>query len=41
MKELDNEWTVLKARADEIINKDIPSLNKLLWDAGFGAIWKK
>ncbi|MBK6722137.1 MAG: glycosyl hydrolase [Acidobacteria bacterium] len=33
-------WAALKARSDEMLNKDIPSLNKQLWEAGFGAIWK-
>lgn len=40
MKELNPQWTALKARADEINGKDIPAFNKRLWDAGFGAIWK-
>ncbi len=34
------EWSALKARSDEIAAKDIPALNKKLWDVGFGAIWK-
>jgi len=29
----------LKARGTELLNKDIPAFNKLLWDAGLGAIW--
>ena len=40
MKELNAQWATLKARADEILNRDIPALNKKLWDAGLGAIWK-
>lgn len=40
LKELNPQWTTLKARADEINGKDIPAFNKRLWDAGFGAIWK-
>ena len=40
LKKLTAEWTALKARSDEMLNKDIPALNKHLWDAGFGAIWK-
>jgi photosystem II stability/assembly factor-like uncharacterized protein len=39
MKELNAQWATLKARADEILNRDIPALNKKLWDAGLGAIW--
>jgi hypothetical protein len=40
LKKLTAEWLALKARSDEMLGKDIPALNKQLWDAGFGAIWK-
>ncbi len=40
LKQMNAEWSGLKARSDEMLTKDIPSLNKQLWDAGFGAIWK-
>ncbi|HEY6120107.1 MAG TPA: hypothetical protein VIV66_09125 [Pyrinomonadaceae bacterium] len=40
LKQLNSEWALLKARADEILNKDVPSLNKRLWEVGLGAIWK-
>jgi hypothetical protein len=40
MRELNAQWATLKARADEILNRDIPAFNKRLWDAGMGAIWK-
>lgn len=40
LQELNAEWSVLKSRADEILDKNIPAFNKLLWDAGVGAIWK-
>ncbi len=40
LKKLNGEWSVLKARANEMLGKDIPALNKLLWDAGVGAIWQ-
>ena len=40
LKHLNTEWAALKARASEILDKDIPSLNKRLWEAGLGAIWK-
>jgi photosystem II stability/assembly factor-like uncharacterized protein len=33
-------WSALKKRSDDLLTKDIPSLNKKLWDLGFGAIWK-
>ena len=40
MKELNAQWATLKARANEILDRDIPALNKKMWDAGLGAIWK-
>ncbi len=40
LKELSAQWAGLKARLDEIVNKDIPAFNRKLWDAGLGAIWK-
>jgi len=40
LETLGAEWKSLKARSEDIITKDIPSLNKKLWDVGFGAIWK-
>jgi photosystem II stability/assembly factor-like uncharacterized protein len=40
MKELNAEWAVLKSRGVEIADKDIPAINKKLWDAGVGAVWK-
>jgi photosystem II stability/assembly factor-like uncharacterized protein len=41
LKELNGQWATLKARGIEIQDKDIPALNKRLWDAGLGAIWKE
>lgn len=40
LKELNADWGILKGRAEEIMFKDIPALNKSLWEAGVGAIWK-
>lgn len=40
-KELDLQWATLKSRADQILDLDLPMLNKKLWDAGVGAVWKK
>ena len=40
MNELNKQWASLKARGAEIAERDIPALNKRLWDAGLGAIWK-
>jgi len=41
LKELNAQWSILKNRGEEILDKNIPSLNKLFWDAGVGAVWKK
>ncbi len=41
LKELNAEWAILKARADEILDKSIPALNKLMWEAGLGAVWAR
>jgi len=40
LKELNAEWTILKRRGVEILEKSIPAFNKKLWDAGVGAVWK-
>jgi thioester reductase-like protein len=40
LKQLNAEWSTLKARGNELLNTDIPAFNKRLWDAGVGAIWK-
>ncbi len=40
LKQLNMEWSDLKARASEILDKDVPSFNKQLWAVGLGAIWK-
>ncbi|MEM6804598.1 MAG: glycosyl hydrolase, partial [Bacteroidota bacterium] len=39
-KELDAKWEGLAARAKELETEEIPALNKKLWEAGVGAIWK-
>ena len=36
---LDAKWAALKARADEMLDKDLPALNRQLWELGIGAIW--
>jgi photosystem II stability/assembly factor-like uncharacterized protein len=41
LEELTEEWKALRARANEILEKGIPALNKKFWDAGIGAIWKE
>ena len=40
LKQLNTEWSSLKARGTEILEKDVPSLNKRMWELGLGAIWK-
>ncbi len=39
MKKMNGEWATLKSRANEIMTKDIPAMNKTLFDLGKGAIW--
>jgi hypothetical protein len=38
MAVLNKEWALLKARGEHLKNGKIPQLNKLLWEAGIGAI---
>ena len=40
MKELNTTWSSLKARGTEMLERDLPALNKRLWDVGVGAVWK-
>lgn len=39
LKEYTTQWKGLEARAEEMVTKDIPALNKKLWDVGLGAVW--
>jgi hypothetical protein len=41
LQELTTEWAALEARGRQLLEKDIPAMNKQLWDAGVGAVWKK
>lgn len=41
LKRLSSQWAALKSRSDEMVSKDIPALNKQLWELGIGAIWKE
>jgi len=36
--ELEPQWKVLKAEADQLIHTALPNFNKKLWEAGIGAI---
>jgi photosystem II stability/assembly factor-like uncharacterized protein len=38
--ELDRQWAALKARADAMVNDEIPALDRKLSDAGIGAVGK-
>ncbi len=40
-KELDAKWVELNREVQQLLNKEIPSFNKELWDAGIGALWSK
>jgi photosystem II stability/assembly factor-like uncharacterized protein len=40
LEQMTAQWSALRARSDEMTAKDLPSLNKKLWDLGYGAIWK-
>ncbi len=37
--ELEKQWEPLNARAKAIIETDLPTYTKKLWDAGIGAVW--
>jgi len=37
-KELDAQWVGYKAKAETLLNSTIPTFNKMLWQAGIGAI---
>jgi hypothetical protein len=41
LAQLQTDWARLKSRSDAMINTEIPSLNRALWDLGFGAIWRR
>jgi gas vesicle protein len=36
--ELDAQWTGLKAKGEQLKNSAIPAYNKMLWEAGIGAL---
>ncbi len=41
MNELNAQWALLKSRGAEILEKDIPAMNKRFFEAGVGAIWER
>ena len=36
--ELKTQWTTLKSRGEEIVNKDVPKINAQMWESGIGAL---
>ncbi|MBT8235886.1 MAG: glycosyl hydrolase [Bacteroidia bacterium] len=36
--ELDSQWVGLKAKAESLLNKEIPAYNQKLWESGIGAV---
>ncbi len=40
VRELNAQWTTLKARSLKLLERDIPTVNKCLWDADLAVIWK-
>lgn len=40
LEDLGAAWKALKTRADEMADKELPALNRRLWELGIGAIWK-
>ncbi len=40
-KELNEKWYALQSRARQILDSEIPTLNKRLFDSGVGALWVK
>ena len=41
LKELNAVWAGLQTRVKQLLEKDIPTFNKQLWDAGVGGVWVK
>jgi hypothetical protein len=41
LQTLNKQWMTLQDRGNSLLLKNIPAFNKLLWDAGIGAIWEK
>lgn len=39
MAQLDDNWVSLKAEGMDILNNEIPAINKQLWELGIGALW--
>jgi photosystem II stability/assembly factor-like uncharacterized protein len=37
--QLDQTWALLRERLVELLEKDIPAFNKMLWEIGIGGVW--
>jgi hypothetical protein len=40
LEELGTEWQTLEERAEELVEQELPALNRRLWELGIGAIWR-
>ena len=38
LAELNSEWSKLKSKGDDIMEKQLPGLNKALWENGVGIL---
>ena len=41
LKDLNVVWVGLEKRARQLLDKDVATFNKQLWEAGIGAVWVK
>lgn len=41
LTELTAEWKVLEARGRELLDKEVPGMNKRFWELGVGAVWRE
>jgi hypothetical protein len=41
LEDLGAAWKALTTRADDMAEKELPALNRRLWELGIGAIWKE
>jgi photosystem II stability/assembly factor-like uncharacterized protein len=41
LQTLNSQWQTLQSRGLHLLNNELPALNKKLWEAGVGAVWKE
>ncbi|MDZ4679569.1 MAG: glycosyl hydrolase [Saprospiraceae bacterium] len=41
LAELTAEWKALEARGRELLDKDLPGMNRRFWEMGVGAVWRE